>query len=79
MRPKSRALGFVVGALVGAAALVAAVVAWSAAASAKDDTKRELQIALNDNGLQGDWIYDDAGEAFAVAKRTGRPILLVFR
>jgi len=75
MRPKSRVLGFVVGAVAGASV----VAAWSAAASAKDDTKRELQISLNDNGLQGDWIYDDAGEAFTVAKRTGRPIMLVFR
>lgn len=48
-------------------------------AGSKDDETRELQEALQDRIAVGDWIYDDVDEAFTVAKRTGKPIFLVFR
>lgn len=66
---------WLLGFLLGAAAAGAA----GSVATAKDDVKRELQVSLNDMGLVGDWIYDDAAEGFAVAKRTGRPLMIVFR
>lgn len=38
-----------------------------------------LQEALNDTGLASRWIYKDVDAATAVARRTGKPILLLFR
>jgi serine protease Do len=43
------------------------------------DDKARLREALKDSEPKGDWIYDDLAEGFADAKRTGRPLLVVFR
>ena len=39
----------------------------------------ELQQQLKDAELGKHWIYDDLDRAFAKAKRTGKPILALFR
>ena len=39
----------------------------------------ELKKALGDPEPSPDWIYDDFWGAVAVAKRTGKPLLTVFR
>jgi len=38
-----------------------------------------LQEVLNDTGLAGRWIYKDVDAATAEARRTGRPLLVLFR
>lgn len=38
-----------------------------------------LQEVLNDTGLARRWIYKDVDAAMATARRTGKPILLMFR
>jgi len=50
-----------------------------AAALAHADDKEALRAALKDDPLKGDWIYDDLPKGFAEAKRTGRPLMVVFR
>ncbi len=50
-----------------------------AAAVAFADDKEALRAALKDTELRGDWIYDDLPKAFAEAKRTGKPLMAVFR
>jgi hypothetical protein len=50
-----------------------------AATLALADDKAQLRDALKDDGLEGDWIYDDLPGAFAEAKRTGKPLMVVFR
>jgi hypothetical protein len=47
-----------------------------ASAAFADD---KLRAALKDAEPRGDWIYDDLGAGFAEAKRTGRPLMVVFR
>ena len=39
----------------------------------------QLQKDLGDAGVVGDWHYDDIPSGFSDAKKTGRPILVVFR
>ena len=62
--------------------LCSVFVALSAATWAKsspqDPPKEQLRRALKDD-LTGTWIYDDVGVGFAEAKRTGKPVLVVFR
>jgi len=43
------------------------------------DDKADLREALKDTEPRGDWIYDDLAKGFAEAKRTGRPLMVVFR
>ena len=38
-----------------------------------------LQKALKDFDVQGDWIYNDLPKGYAEAKKTGKPLLVVFR
>jgi hypothetical protein len=65
--------------ILAGALLAAALDASSGWAGSKEEELRELQDALGDRVAVGDWIYDDVDEAFTVAKRTGKPIFLVFR
>ena len=62
---------------VGAAVLVA-VAAAAALAPGRDD-KEDLRRALRDDGLVGDWIYDDIDAGFARAVRERKPVCIVFR
>ena len=57
-----------------AAGLVAAV-----ALLAMPQDKEKLRTALKDTEVKGDWVYDDLGTGFAEAKKSGRPMMIVFR
>ena len=62
--------------------IVAAVLVAAAAASGLGllkDTKEELRKDLKDDGLVGDWNYDDIDGAFARAVREKKPVCIVFR
>lgn len=50
-----------------------------AATLALADDKAQLRVALKDTEPKGDWIYDDLAKGFADAKKTGRPLMVVFR
>jgi hypothetical protein len=52
--------------------------AAAALAGGKAD-KAELQKDLKDQGIVGDWNYDDIDGAFARAAREKRPVCVVFR
>jgi serine protease Do len=54
-----------------------AVLVLAAAASAQDATG--LQKSLKDLEVHGAWIYNDLDKGFAEAKKTGKPLLVVFR
>ena len=41
--------------------------------------KEKLRTALKDNEVKGDWIYDDLDAGFAEAKKSGKPMMIVFR
>jgi hypothetical protein len=50
------------------------------AALASQDAGREaLRQALKDTPLGPEWIYNDVEAGFAEARRTGKPMLVVFR
>ena len=51
-------------------------VAGTAAAQLGPD---ELRKKLGDLELSGQWFYDDLAGGFAQAKKTGKPLLVVFR
>ena len=64
------------------ARLAAAFLLAAAAASGLGllkDTKAELQKDLRDEGIVGDWNYDDIDGAFARAVREKKPVCIVFR
>ncbi len=54
------------------------ILATAAAAAALQD-KAQLRAALKDTEPTADWIYDDLGAGFAAAKKSGRPLMVVFR
>jgi hypothetical protein len=41
--------------------------------------KEQLKTALKDDAVKGDWIYDDLPAGYAAAKKSGKPMLVVFR
>ena len=41
--------------------------------------KEKLREALKDTVVKGDWIYDDLDGGYAAAKKSGKPMLIVFR
>jgi hypothetical protein len=56
-------------------ALALALLATAPQQSEKDQLRR----ALGDNDLAGTWIYDDLEAGGAEAKKSGKPMLVVFR
>ena len=50
-----------------------------AAFSLQDGSKESLKAALKDTDLPATWIYDDVSAGFAEAKKSGKPMLVVFR
>jgi hypothetical protein len=56
----------------------AAVFAFAALAAFAGSSPEQLQKELNDEFV-GDWHYDDIPSGLADAKKTGRPVLVVFR
>lgn len=58
----------------------AAVVALSALAGfARQDGGDALRKTLKDVDLVGNWVYDDLAAGYTEAKKTGKPMLVVFR
>jgi hypothetical protein len=47
--------------------------------AAKKDLNKQLQQSLKDNDVHESWIYNDMDAGFAEAKKTGKPLLVVFR
>lgn len=45
----------------------------------QDPAKETLRQKLKDNDVAAEWIYDDLAAGFAQAKKTGKPMLVVFR
>jgi len=45
----------------------------------QDGNNEALRKTLKDVDLVGRWIYDDIGAGYAEAKKTGKPMLVVFR
>jgi hypothetical protein len=39
----------------------------------------DLRKKLGDNDLSGEWVYDDINAGFGLARKTGKPMLVVFR
>lgn len=58
---------------------VAVAAACLSEAVAQDGAKEQLRIALKDNEVKGNWIYDDLPAGYAAAKKTGKPMMVVFR
>ena len=55
--------------------VIAAALAFFAAAQDKE----KLRTALKDTEVKGNWIYDDLDAGYAEAKKTGKPMMIVFR
>jgi len=60
-------------------AVAAACLSAAIAAGGQDGAKEQLRIALKDNEVKGDWIYDDLASGYAAAKKSGKPMMVVFR
>ena len=61
------------------AALFASGVAAMAAPRFTQENNEALRKKLKDIDLVGRWIYDDVQAGFAEAKKTRKPLLVVFR
>jgi len=60
--------------------LCACLAFWlSGAALPAQESGEDLRKALGDVELMGAWIYDDLDSGFAAARKTGKPLLIVFR
>ena len=58
--------------------LILGVAVLAGFVAAQEVSKPELKKRLKDDAHPS-WIYDDLSAAFAEAKKTGKPILAVFR
>jgi hypothetical protein len=56
---------------------LAGVVACVALLAPQD--KEKIRTALKDTEVKGDWIYDDLDAGYAAAKKSGKPMMIVFR
>ena len=59
--------------------LTIAALALLCAASPQDSGKEKLKTALKDDAVKGDWNYDDLNAGYAEAKKSGKPLMVVFR
>ena len=50
-----------------------------AALCLQEGSKEALKTALKDADIPASWIYDDLNAGFAEARKTGKPMLVVFR
>lgn len=50
-----------------------------ASPSSQDPQKERLKQALTDTDPEGPWVYDDVAAGFALARKSGKPMLVVFR
>jgi hypothetical protein len=60
-------------------AVVFGALAVASALALAGDGKEALRAALGDPEPSPEWIYDDLFEGVAQSKRTGKPMLVVFR
>ena len=62
-------------------ALAAGALAALPARAAEDTRakKDEIRKALKDTELSGAWVYDDVAAGFEEARKSGKPLLIVFR
>ncbi len=56
-----------------------AALAVAALAAFQQGPKEQLRGVLKDTEVRGAWIYDDLDAGFAEAKKSGKPLLVVFR
>ena len=54
-------------------------IAFLCVAAALAQDKDQLRRELRDGDLAGPWIYDDVDAGYAEAKKSGKPMLIVFR
>ena len=59
--------------------VLAAACLMAASPQAQDPRKERLRVALKDVQPVGEWIYDDINRGFAMAKKTKKPLMVVFR
>jgi hypothetical protein len=59
--------------------LTIAALAFLCAARPQDSKKEQLKTALKDDAVKGNWNYDDLGQGYAEATKSGRPMMVVFR
>ncbi|OHB76624.1 MAG: hypothetical protein A2Z34_04010 [Planctomycetes bacterium RBG_16_59_8] len=62
-----------------ACTLASLLFALTTSARAPQETDEQLKKNLRDKGLVGTWIYDDIEEGYAEAKKSGKPLMIVFR
>lgn len=63
-----------------AAMILAGFPEGSLATAARDKGQDRTQRLQDDRSeLVGEWIYDDMAAGFAEAKKTGKPLMIVFR
>ena len=55
-----------------------AIVAVAGLAAAGGQDKEKLKADLKDS-IAGDWVYDDLASGIALAKKSNKPMLIVFR
>lgn len=60
-------------------AILALALAAAAARPVQQGGKEDVRKALKDVDLVGTWIYDDIGAGYAEAKKSAKPMLVVFR
>ena len=56
-----------------------AVAAVCLSVGAQEGAKEQLRTALKDTEVKGDWVYDDLASGYAAAKKSGKPMMIVFR
>ncbi len=53
--------------------------ALAALGAVQDPAKEQLKTLLKDADIPASWIYDDVNAGFAEAKKSAKPMLVVFR
>jgi hypothetical protein len=49
------------------------------AAPARADDNDAIRKGLKDTEVHSSWVYNDLGKGLALAKKSGKPLLVVFR
>lgn len=58
---------------------VGAMAAACLSLEAQDPAREQLRIALKDTEVKGNWFYDDLASGTSTAKKSGKPMMVVFR
>lgn len=62
-----------------AGALLGSLLTFGVPGATADDDGAGLRQKLGDVDLVGDWVYDDLDAGTALAKKSGKPLLVVLR